>query len=459
MLKLWSPSELKAATAGDLTRDFSASGLSIDTREIQKGDVFIALKAARDGHEFVAQALKNGAAGVIVSHIPEGCENAPLLLVDDVETALSSMARYRRNQVSAKIVAVTGSAGKTSTKEMLLHMFSEFGSTHASVKSFNNHWGVPLTLARMPKDTQFGVFEIGMNHPGEIEPLVKLTRPDVVVITNIAPVHLAGFEDVMGIAREKASIMRGLSDDGVAVVFGDMKYRDFINQYSKHDVHFFGENPENQIQITNLQNNDAQASAVLQMNGRNVSYSLAVTGKHHLINAAAALGVAEAFSLDLDRAASTLASWTPPEGRGQEFTISLKNGQILLVDESYNANPLSMRAAIDAFLKKPAKRHIAILGDMAELGSQSEQFHRELASDEGVASLDRVHALGKEMKYFYEELGQNRGKFFSDKADIIVCLENIYHDGDALLIKGSNSVGLGSVVDVLKQMMQSASQP
>ncbi len=413
-MALWTKEELLAGSQGEMQGNWQALGLSIDSREIAEGDLFIALKAARDGHEFVKMALEKGAAGALVSHVPEGCENANLLIVDDVEAAMARMGQYRRAQVCAKIVAVTGSVGKTSTKEMLLTALSQYGSTHASVKSFNNHWGVPLTLARMPRDTQYGVFEIGMNHPGEIAPLVAQVRPDVAVITNIAPVHLEGFENEDGIAREKASILEGLDENGVGIINGDMKYRDFVAELSRQNnqkikLKYFGENASNDIIAEAIDITPEQSHGVIKSMGASHSITLPVAGHHHIMNALIVVGVLQEFDLDPAPALEALKSWLAPSGRGQKFTISSEFGQIKLVDESYNANPLSMRSAIEAFLLVEGKRHIAILGDMKELGPNSKTFHQELSEFKGLQALDQVHLVGQEMLALYYVLPANKG--------------------------------------------------
>ncbi len=408
-MNLWTARELVEASQGQMQGDWNCDGLSIDSRDIAPGDMFVALKAARDGHEFVQAALTNGAAGALVSFVPEGCEHANLLIVEDVEAALARLGQFRRKQVDAKIVAITGSAGKTSTKEMLLTTLSQFGQTHASVKSFNNHWGVPLTLARMPANTKFGVFEIGMNHPGEISPLVQQVRPDVAVITNIAPVHMAGFENEEGIAREKASIMTGLGANGVGIVNGDMYFRDFVAELTGRELRYFGFGENNAIRAEKISLLSDASTAEVVVDQERLELNLQTAGEHHVMNALAVIGVLQAFGLDIAKGMLALANWLAPEGRGQIFTISSGDGQFTIVDESYNANPLSMRAAIDAFNLRPAKRHIAVLGDMKELGANSERFHAELASYDGVESLDLVHAVGIEIKPFYDALKKKSG--------------------------------------------------
>lgn len=443
-MTLWSSSEIASVTGGKSLQDFNANGISIDSREVETGDLFVALKAARDGHEFVKGAIESGAAGALVSYVPEGCENLPLVLVDDVEGALAKMGEARRARVRAKIIAVTGSAGKTSTKEMLRTVLEGFGKTHASVKSFNNHWGVPLTLARMPVDTQFGVFEIGMNAPGEISPLVKMVKPDLAAITNIAAVHLAGFENELGIAREKASILDGLDASGKGIVYGDMEHLDFVRSYAKHPIISFGRAGHNDVRLE-------ESDAVI--GGLRIPFELEVPGGHHRQNALIVFAACHEWGLDLERAANVLQTWQAPSGRGEMFVLD----KITIVDESYNANPLSMRAAISTFAQRKAKRKIAVLGTMKELGPQSDRFHAELADFDALKSLKVVHVVGEDARPLYDALGENKGEFFHTVEGLIEKSSHLFGDDDAILVKGSNGIGLGRFVDAMKKMGQRTS--
>ena len=444
-MSLWTSADIAKVTGGQAQGNWHVNGLSIDSREICEGDLFVALKAARDGHEFVSGALERGASGALVSYVPEGCETAPLVIVDDVEVALCELAKARRVQVNARIVAVTGSAGKTSTKEMLKTVFEGFGKTHASVKSFNNHWGVPLTLARMPRDVEYGVFEIGMNAPGEISPLVKLVRPDVAIITNIAPVHLAGFQDEMGIALEKASIMDGLSDDGVAIVYGDMDHYDIVLAKAHTMLKSFGRRSHNDVKLTDEANGPKGGS------GRALGqkFDIHVAGAHHLQNALAVFATADWLNLDIKKVAERLAKWEAPDGRGAMFDLG---HNIRIVDESYNANPLSMRAALETFSTFESERKIAVLGAMAELGPESAKFHNALGDIPALQTIDIVHVIGAEMRELHDKLGDNKGQFFESSSEVIMQITELFQHGDMILFKGSNSVGLGKVVDAMKKL-------
>lgn len=461
---LWQAEELIAATGGEMRGEdegakWGAQGLSIDSREIQDGDLFIALKAARDGHEFVKIALDNGAAGALVSYIPEGLENANLLLVDNVEDALAKLAVYRRGQVHAKIVAITGSAGKTSTKEMLIAAArAEFQPLHASVKSFNNHWGVPLSLARMPKDTKLGIFEIGMNHPGEIAPLVAMVKPDIAVITNIASVHLAGFEDERGIAREKASILTGLGANGLGIVFGDMMYHAEMKDAFSGAIRYYGADSGNEVKLlsTDLDAHGSKARAALR--GGEITYEIGEPGRHHVMNALGVLSVVEALGGDVNQAIEGLATWRAPSGRGEEFSLKIKDKPFILIDESFNANPLSMKASLSSLVLRSiadGATKIAILGDMGELGSAEKTLHAGLADLSEMAQIDRIYTVGKLMQSLYEALpSAKRGGHFMTADDVLATIADDIEAGDILMVKSSKTTGLSRLVSQLKALSE-----
>ncbi len=446
-MSLWRASELQQVTGGVLQGDWDVEGISIDSRDISKGDLFVALKAARDGHDFVEGAFKKGANAALVSRLPEGCDaKTPLLIVENVEDSLEKIGRARRSEVNARIVAVTGSAGKTSTKEMLRHVFENFGKTHASVKSFNNHWGVPLTLARMPRDTEFGIFEIGMNAPGEIAPLVKQVAPDVAIITNIAPVHLAGFENEHGIAVEKASIMQGLLPDGLAIVFRDMSHFEYVESVAPARLKSFGRNPYADYVLRDEVEAKDGALGNVQVGSNLLEVALPEKGFHHLLNAASVCVLADEWGCDLDEVIRALSAHKAPAGRGE--VISLKD--VTIVDESYNANPLSMKVAVESFARTDAVRKVAILGDMLELGERSSEFHLALADIEGMDAIDVIHTIGDNMKVLHENLAENKGQHFSDFEELKDRIEHIVRSGDAVLLKGSFSMRLGEIVQLLR---------
>jgi UDP-N-acetylmuramoyl-tripeptide--D-alanyl-D-alanine ligase len=329
---------------------------------LQQGDLFVALSAARDGHDFVAQALEKGAAAALVQRRPDGVpEAAPLLIVPDVLQALTDLGRAARARCAAKVLAVTGSVGKTSTKEMLRTVLEFQGRTHASVASYNNHWGVPLTLARMPADTQFAIFEIGMNHPGEIAPLSEMVQPHVAVITTVAPAHMEAFESLEGIAREKANIVAGLMPQGAAILPADVSTIDILVQAALAKgatVVGFGETAD-AFRLTALEMHHDVTVIKARLRGAPAVLRLNTLGRHFAVNAMGVLAAVEALSGDPTRAAVDLFRWQPPAGRGRRETISLDptdtSAYFELIDDAYNANPASMAAALEVLAASDAQ--------------------------------------------------------------------------------------------------------
>jgi len=456
-MTLWTAAEAAAATNGQATTDWTVSGISIDTRTLQPGDLFVALKAARDGHEFVAQALENGAGAALVSRIPEGvAPDAPLLVVDDVQAGLEALGRASRARCAARVVAVTGSVGKTSTKEMLACMLADQGRTHAAVASYNNHWGVPLTLARMPRDTEFAVIEIGMNHPGEIEPLARQARPHVAMVTTVEAVHLEAFENVEGIAREKAAIMAGLEPGGVAVLNADIVQKPVLElvsgQFEVAAV-WFGEKSKNYKLLDVRVEADVTVSNVL-LNGEAAQIRLQSPGRHFAMNALGALACAEALGADRNRALLSLADWTPFKGRGVRERVQTGGGEILLLDDSYNANPTSVGAALDVLAATEGSgRRIAFLGDMKELGPLERDLHAELADHAAIAGIDCIHCIGPLMAALHDALPETkRGKLYETSADAAQDLPETVSVGDIVLAKGSLSMALAKIVDGIRDM-------
>ncbi len=456
-MTLWTAAEASAATGGRAVGDWVASGISIDTRTLCPGDLFVALKAARDGHDFVAQALAQGAAAALVSRVPEGIgDDAPLLIVEDVQSGLEALGRAARARTRARIVAVTGSVGKTSTKEMLACMLADQGVTHAAVASYNNHWGVPLTLARMPRDTEYAVIEIGMNHPGEIAPLARQARPHVAMITTVAAVHLEAFDDVAGIAREKASIFQGLEPGGIAIVNADIPEAQILRDAAMAqgaDVRSFGDrNADYRLRDIRMNDEGSLAQAVTQ--GRQVSFQVNSFGRHFALNALGALAAVEALGGDLDRAIGSLRSWTPYKGRGALETVALKAGELTLLDDSYNANPTSMGAALEVLARTPGTgRRIAFVGDMKELGKGEVALHADLANHPALEDIDRVHCIGPLMRALFEALPPHkRGTWHETSTDILPELPGLVGVGDIVLAKGSLSMGLGRIVDEIHKM-------
>nr|WP_153214498.1 UDP-N-acetylmuramoyl-tripeptide--D-alanyl-D-alanine ligase [Tritonibacter litoralis] len=454
---LWTAQEAQQATGGALRGDWSVNGVSIDTRTLAPGDLFVALKAARDGHDFVVQALKNGAGAALVSRVPDGvAADAPLLIVPDVQAGLEALGRAARARTNARVVAVTGSVGKTSTKEMLATMLQDQGKTHAAVASYNNHWGVPLTLARMPRDTEFAVIEVGMNHPGEIAPLAQQARPHVAMVTTVAAVHLEAFDDIDGIAREKAAILSGLEPGGVAVLNADIETAPTLAAVAKDggvSTHWFGTCSETHKLLSVEAQGDSTRAEVL-IDGQAHELTIQSLGAHFAMNALGALACVAALGADLDRAVASLALWSPVKGRGARLELPWKGGVLTVLDDSYNANPTSVGAALSVLAAAPTRgRKIAVLGDMKELGPDEVAMHQALARHEAVPHIDQIFGVGPLMRALDDALADGkRGTSWQNASDAISALPAQLEPGDTLLIKGSLSVGLGKLVDALRDM-------
>lgn len=471
---LWTSSDAVQATGGQATRAWAATGVSIDTRTLQPGELFVALKDVRDGHDFVAQALEKGAAAALVSRIPDGVsQDAPLLIVPDVLTALEALGAFARARTRAKVVGVTGSVGKTSTKEMLRAILSGQGKTHAAEASYNNHWGVPLTLARMPQDADFAVIEIGMNHPGEIAPLARLARLDVAMVTTVAPAHLEAFDSVEGIAHEKASIFDGLKPGGVAVFNADIDWTPLLRAKAQSvgaQPVSFGAAAAADYRLLSAQIAEDATVCQATRRGEPILFKVSSPGRHFVLNALGALAVAEALGADPMIAAHDLGRWMPPAGRGQRERIVLdlvEETFFDLIDDAFNANPASMAAALDVLIAtKPTDgigrvgggRRIAVLGDMLELGPTEAELHAAIARHPGLSAVHVIHCVGPRMKALYEALPrQQRGDWVETAAELAPRARSLIDAGDILLVKGSKGVKVSLVVDVLRKMGQAAS--
>ncbi|MFV0246232.1 MAG: UDP-N-acetylmuramoyl-tripeptide--D-alanyl-D-alanine ligase [Qingshengfaniella sp.] len=457
---LWTSEDAVVATGGQAQgRPWQATGLSIDTRSLVPGDLFIALTDRRDGHDFVGQALAAGAAAALVSRLPDGLgPDAPLLLVDDVLAGLRALAAHRRAATRARVIAVTGSVGKTSTKEMLRAALAPFGAVHAAEKSFNNHWGVPLTLARCPLDCDFAVVEIGMNHPGEIAPLALLSAPDIGLITTVAPAHLEAFGRIEGIAEEKASLFSGVRSGGVAIWNADLPTSPILRHAAAAAAQSvsFGQSAGTDVTLRRAANDRDGLGFDLEMDDQQLAGRLSVPGLHLAMNAAAVLATVRALGLDPVVALERLACWSPPEGRGTRTTLALLGGgEIVLIDEAYNANPASMAAALDTLASTEARpgRRVAVLGDMLELGPDEGMLHAGLAALPAFGALDLVHCVGPRMRHLWQAMPAAQRGLWAESAEALVeQVGQIARAGDVVMIKGSLGSRVGQVVMALRRM-------
>jgi UDP-N-acetylmuramoyl-tripeptide--D-alanyl-D-alanine ligase len=468
-MSLWTAAEAAEATGGRAQGDWSVDGVSIDTRTVAPGDLFVALEAARDGHDFVAQALEKGAGAALVSRIPDGVgADAPLLVVDNVLEGLQTLGAAARDRTQAKVIGITGSVGKTSTKEMLLAMLAEQGHTHASVDSYNNHWGVPLTLARMPRDTEYAIIEMGMNHPGEIRPLTMLTRPHAALITTVAAAHLEAFDDITGIALEKASVFDSLERGAPAVYNADVETSAILAAKALdlrlHGIAFGVHGFDWKLKELSIQGDTTVVQA--EFDDTPILFKLATPGRHFAMNGLGALAIVQAIGADLGQAVTALGRWTPYKGRGQREVIQLDptepRERLSLIDDSYNANPTSMAAAlevlagaqtIDGVGRKGKGRRIAFLGDMKELGPDAVALHAGIAHLEATQRLDVIHCVGPLMRSLYDLLPDHqRGDWTETSAQMCEGVRHKIDAGDVVLAKGSLSMKLGAVVDAIRKM-------
>ena len=464
MISLWTASDAVRATQGRATAPFTASGVSIDSRTIELGDLFVALKGpTHDGHDHVANALARGAAAAMVSQTPAGLPaDAPLLVVSDTQTALECLGRFARARAKARVAAVTGSVGKTSTKEALrLALDAASGAcTHASAASFNNHIGVPLTLARLPEDAAYAVFEVGMNHAGEISPLTRMVRPAVAIVTNVEGVHTQNFPDgLAGVAAAKAEIFEGFEGarDATAVLNRDNLFFDFLVQRARRHgaahVTSFGTDMTADFRLVDLQAEATASIATIAARGKQLRYRIGTAGKHWALNSLSVLAAVEALGADIGTAAEAFASITAPKGRGQRHRLALAGGTYELIDDSYNASPASMRASFEvlrAAMPGSGGRRIAILGDMLELGTQAPELHAGLVDPLLAAGVDLVFTCGPNMRRLHDALPANRRGGHAPASDgLLPLLRGALKPGDVVVVKGSLGSRMGRIVDAL----------
>lgn len=451
---LWTRAELETATGGHFagSEGNDVTGISIDTRTLQPGDLFIALKGdSSDGHAHVATALEKGAAAALVHEAP-ATQDGRLLVVGDTLLALQDLARARRAQFTGRLIAVTGSVGKTTTKDMLATALSACGRVHAAVASYNNHWGVPLTLARMPRDAEWCISEIGMNHSGEITPLAAMCQPHVAVITTIGSAHIGHMGSIAAIAEEKACLIAQLQPNGIAVVPDDAKGQACFEAAAKTSGAILwkcGEQPDSTARLLDLVQTDIGSSFMAAINGTTFPVHLSVPGKHLARNALSALAAIIAAGGDGEKAAQALGTFRPGNGRGARREIL--GGSVTLLDESYNASVPAILAALDVLRITQAKRRIAVLGDMRELGDFSASEHLSLLAPVSETA-DLVFCCGPNMKLLFDALPPSlQGGWAPTSAELAPAVRASLHAGDAVLVKGSLGSAMRTIVSMLDQ--------
>ncbi len=448
MSALWTSAEAASATSGRNSRDWSAQGVSIDSRSLARGDLFVAIKGPKaDGHDFVADAFGKGAAAAAVSRSPKRLPaDAPLLMVSDTQRALEDLGKAARARCQATVIGVTGSVGKTGVKEALRHALERQGPTSASQGSLNNQWGVPLSLARLPRDAKYGVFEMGMNHAGEIDALTRLVRPDVALITTVEATHLGFFPSVEAIADAKAEIFNGMGGRGSAVLNRDNPYYERLAARASaagvSHIVSFGAHADASVRLVACELHGCASAVTVSVMGEVFDYSVALPGRHWVMNSLAVLAAVKAAGGDAVGAAAAMATLEPLAGRGRRIKIAVPGGEAVLIDESYNASPASMRAAIAvlaAMNPKNGGRRIAVLGDMLELGDQSARLHAELAGPLNDANADLVFTAGPEMRALDRALpALRRGGHAATPGETAKLVAARLKPGDVVLVKGSH---------------------
>ena len=453
MTALWTSAELRAATNGVLAAECVVKGVSIDSRSIAPGDVFIALRDQRDGHDFVADALARGAMAAMVDHAPQGAvDTAKLLMVGDTLAGLTALGAAGRARATARVVGVTGSVGKTTTKEMLRVALGAFGATHASAASHNNHWGVPLTLARLPRDAAFAVIEMGMNNRGEIAPLSRLAQPQIGIITSIGTAHIGLLGSQAAIAAEKGDIIAGIAPGGTAILPADSTFAAELVARARDaglTVLTHGEAAGVDARLLSYQASPGGGMAEIALAGQHIALRLTTPGRHVALNACAVLAAVQALGLSPEKGAEALASFTAGAGRGALRRIRVAGGEALLIDDSYNASVASVRAGLAVLAAQPAKRRIFAFGDMLELGAEGPAQHAALAPDAAQNS-DLVFCCGPLSKNLFDALpAHQRGGHFPDSAALAPALRAALQPGDAVLVKGSLGSRMSLVIAAL----------
>ncbi|WP_218043951.1 UDP-N-acetylmuramoyl-tripeptide--D-alanyl-D-alanine ligase [Kiloniella majae] len=460
---LWTAAEAASATGGENTHDWQATGLSLNTRSLEKGDLFFALQGPNfDGHDYVAKAFEEGASAAVVQRRPERLsDDAPLLIVDDTLGALNRFGAAARANSSAKFIGVTGSVGKTTIKEILRHCLSQQAETAASAASFNNHWGVPLSLARMQRNAVYAVNEMGMNSTGEIRELTKLVRPDVAIISTIEAAHFEFFKSLEEIAEAKCEIFEAMSADGVAILNRDHPLFDLMaeraNTNGVTNIVSFGEHPKAQARLIGYELFAEYSRVEADICGKIIDYTISNPGFHWILNSLAALAAVDAVGAGVEKAAADLSTVHGLPGRGEKSVQQLANGKHFeLIDDSYNANPASVRASINVLanaVPDNAGRRIAVLGDMLELGKKAKKIHADLAGPLNDSGIDLVFTCGQHMKALHEALPANlRGVHTKNSQELAVVLATELQADDVVSVKGSLGSKMSVIIETLKSL-------
>ena len=457
---LWTMADVARAVAGDASGEGPLGAISIDSRSVAKGDLFIALAGPNfDGHDFIADAFAKGAAAALV-HRADVAGEGPMIRVADTMAALQALGRAGRDRSRARITAITGSVGKTGTKEALRAALAASDESHANLASLNNHWGTPLSLARLPAATAYAVFELGMNHPGEIEPLSRMVRPHVALITNVEPVHLAAFDGVDAIADAKAEIFSGLEPGGIAILNRDNSRFERLRRHADaagaEQILSFGASEHADARLIEVAAHPECSCVTAEIAGTRVIYKIGVPGRHWVLNSLAVLLTVHAMKADLGRAALAMPHVKPPKGRGERHHIALRDGPALLIDESYNASPVAVRAALALLGQcEPGRRgrRIAVLGDMLELGPTATKMHRDLKRALVENHVDRLFACGPNMEELFRAVPADmRAVHTGDSERLAPAVCQALRPGDVVMVKGSLGSRMGPIVDALKAM-------
>ncbi len=453
-MTLWNSEQLAEALGLPVPEGIVATGVSIDTRTLAPGDLFVALKGERfDGNTYAVDALEKGAAAAIVSDA--SLDEPGMIVVEDTEAALVKLGTYRRAAFAGKVIGVTGSLGKTSVKEALTALLSQQGQTHATRGNLNNHFGVPLTLARLPVEADYAVIEMGMNHAGEIRYLTKMARPDVAMITTVDAVHLEFFDSVEGIAEAKAEIFEGLESAGTAILPRDNRYYPLLQERAgAHAKRTFGQSAEADFQMVQTEETAEGQAVTCRLDGQKDQFVLALTGVHHAVNLLGVLAAMEAAGADISQAFAGMHAIQPTQGRGNRLRLEIDGKRITLIDDSYNASPASMQSALSGLAvtaRQEGGRPVAALGDMLELGEQEKALHAGLVDSVVSNQIKKVFLLGKRMRYLQEVLPDTVEVDHTESLDLLknALLEQL-QDKDILLIKGSHGSDIWKLVEGLK---------